>query len=481
MTTAFPRGFFWGGAIAANQCEGAWNDEGRGPSMNDYITGGSVSNPRMVTTTIDADAWYPSHDGIDFYHRYEEDIALFAEMGFKTLRLSIAWSRIFPNGDDAEPNEAGLAFYDRVFACLREHGIEPLVTISHYEMPHALVERYNGWASREVIGFFDRYVQTIFDRYKDSVRYWITFNEINVGAFGLGAALSTGIVQGYEGPMMGISRPPQTCYQALHHQLVASARAVKLAHDRYPSFKVGGMGCFMLSYSATCDPKDVLANQAAMRRCNWYTGDVEVRGAYPTFAQSIWNELGIELDITEEDRADLEAGTVDFYTISYYTSNTVTTHPTDETVAGNMSSGGKNPYIKASEWGWQIDPDGLRYALNEIYDRYQIPLMVVENGLGARDEVEADGSIHDDYRIEYLKQHVRALYGAIEDGVNLIGYTWWGPLDIVSASTGEMAKRYGFIYVDKLDDGTGSYARSRKDSFYAYQQIIASNGAEGVE
>ncbi len=481
MAVKFPEGFFWGGATAANQFEGAWNVDGRGPSVDDHFMGGSFEKPREITVDIEADKLYPNHDGIDFYHHYAEDIALFAEMGFNIFRMSISWSRIFPNGDDEQPNEAGLAFYDRVFDECKKHGIEPLVTLSHYEMPYHLVEKYNGWESRELIDLFVKYAATVFERYQDKVTYWLTFNEINTGTSSLGAMMSTGLIKGYEGPASGIEVTPQQCYQALHHQFVASGRVVRLAHEKYPQFKMGNMDCFILSYPATCDPADILANQEEMRRMNWFCSDVQVRGAYPSYARRYFREHGVELKIEDGDLQDIADGTVDFYTFSYYMSSIVGTHDDVEQTQGNMTFGGKNPYLESTDWGWQIDPTGLRFALNEIYDRYQIPLMVVENGMGAKDEVTADGKIHDDYRIEYLKKHVHAMGEAIDDGVDLIGYTWWGPIDLVSAGTGEMRKRYGFIYVDKHDDGTGTYERLRKDSFFAYQKIIKSNGAEGLE
>ncbi|MCC6107877.1 MAG: glycoside hydrolase family 1 protein [Atopobiaceae bacterium] len=480
MGKGFPEGFYWGGATAANQFEGAWNVDGRGPSVDDHFTGGTKDKPRTITVDIEPDVLYPNHDGIDFYHHYEEDIALFAEMGFNMFRMSISWSRIFPNGDDEKPNELGLAFYDRVFDCCRAHGIEPLVTLSHYEMPYHLVEKYNGWASRELIGFFEKYCQTVFDRYHDKVRYWLTFNEINCGTMDMGNLFETSMIRGFAGPASEAHTTPQERYQALHHQFVASARVVKYAHEHYPQFRMGNMDCFILSYAATCDPKDVLANESEMRRMNWYCSDVQVRGCYPSYAKRFWRENDISLKIEDGDLEDLKEGTIDFYTFSYYMSSVVGTHDVKQ-AAGNMTFGGVNPYLKSTDWGWQIDPDGLRFALNEIYDRYQIPLMVVENGMGALDKVEEDGSIHDTYRIDYLKSHVRAMREAVDDGVDLKGYTWWGPIDLVSAGTGEMRKRYGFIYVDKHDDGSGTYKRSRKDSFYAYQKIIKSNGTEGLD
>jgi 6-phospho-beta-glucosidase len=480
MAVTFPKGFYWGGATAANQIEGAWDQDGRGPSVDDHFLGGSVTTPRMITRDIDPARFYPNHDGIDFYHRYKEDIALFAEMGFNMFRLSISWSRIFPNGDDEKPNEAGLRFYDNVFDELAKNGIEPLVTLSHYEMPYHLVEKYNGWESRELIGLFERYCRTVFERYQDKVHYWLTFNEINCGTMDMGNLFETSMIRGFEGPASESHTTIQQRYQALHHQLVASARVVRYAHEHYPQFKMGNMDCFVLTYPGTCDPADQLANLVEMRRMNWYCSDVQVRGAYPAYAGRFWRENDIDLQVEAGDLADIAAGTADFYTFSYYMSGVVGTHDVEQ-ASGNMTMGGRNPYLKSTDWGWQIDPEGLRIALNQIYDRYQIPLMVVENGMGALDEVSPDGAIHDQYRIDYLKSHVRAMGEAVDDGVDLMGYTWWGPIDLVSTGTGEMRKRYGFIYVDKHDDGTGTYQRIRKDSFFAYQKIIKSNGAEGLE
>ena len=470
--------FLWGGAVAANQCEGAWNVDGKGASVPDMCTNGSHKNPKRVTRTIEPDTLYPSHEAIDFYHHYEEDIALFAEMGFKCFRTSINWTRIFPTGEETEPNEKGLEFYDRVFDCCKKHGIEPLVTISHYELPYNLVEKYNGWEGRELIELFERYCHVLFERYKDKVKYWLTFNEINAGTMPFGAVLSTGTIKGFEGPVNKVPDKPQERYQALHHQFVASARVIKYAHEHYPQFKMGNMICFVLSYPMTCKPDDVLLNQEHMREVNWYCSDVQVRGEYPSFAQSIWDKYGVKLKIEEGDLEDLKAGTIDFYTFSYYMTNCISANPENEKSDGNLISGLKNPYLKASDWGWQIDPQGLRFALNEIYDRYRIPLMVVENGLGAYDEIEEDGSINDSYRIDYLRQHIEEMKMAVSEGVDLMGYTPWGCIDLVSASTGEMAKRYGFIFVEKYDDGTGTLARRKKKSFDWYRNVIKTNGEE---
>lgn len=475
----FRKDFLWGGATAANQYEGAWNVDGKGVSIPDLCTNGTHTVPKRVTHGFEEGTLYPSHEATDFYHHYKEDIALFAEMGFKTFRLSIAWTRIFPTGMEEVPNEAGLAFYDAVFDECRKYGIEPLVTISHYEMPYALVEKYNGWESRECVDLYVRYCEAIFERYKDKVKYWLTFNEINSGTMVMGATLSLGVIKGYYGPMMGVKDDPQVRFQALHHQFIASAKVAKLAHEKYPQFQMGNMICFITMYPSTCHPDDILEAQQKMRMINWFCSDVQVRGEYPVYAERFFEEQGITIRKEAGDDEILKEGTVDFYTLSYYMSNCVGNATGNaKEVEGNIVVGLKNPYLEASDWGWQIDPKGLRYSLNAIYDRYQIPIMVVENGLGARDTREADGSVHDNYRIDYLKKHIEQMREAVADGVDLMGYTPWGCIDLVSASTGEMAKRYGFIYVDKYDDGTGTLARSRKDSFYWYQNVIKTNGED---
>lgn len=472
----FKSDFLWGGATAANQFEGGWNVDGKGLSGPDMCTTGTHTTPKRITREIEEGVLYPSHEAIDFYHRYKEDIALFAEMGFTTFRLSIAWTRIFPTGMETEPNEAGLDFYDQVFdECLR-YGIEPIVTISHYEMPYELTKAYNGWAGRECIDYYVRYCEVIFERYKDKVKYWLTFNEINAGTMPMGNFLSLGILN--EGTVDFTDQVdiPQLRYQGLHHQFVASAKAVKLAHERYPHFKMGNMIVFITMYPYTCNPDDILKAQQSMQMMNWFCSDVQVRGEYPYYAHRYFEEHNIHVNMEEGDIEILKDGMVDFYTFSYYMSNCVAEKASEKQVSGNIGRGLKNPYLESSDWGWQIDPKGLRYTLNEIYSRYQIPLIVVENGLGAYDKIEEDGSIQDDYRIAYLKDHIIQMKEAVKDGVDLVGYTPWGCIDLVSASTGEMAKRYGFIYVEKYDDGTGSLKRRKKKSFDWYREVIASNG-----
>ncbi|MBL1125665.1 6-phospho-beta-glucosidase [Streptococcus suis] len=482
MTKQFPKGFLWGGATAANQYEGGWNLGGRGPATSDtYIAvdpdkrkdmshfGKPVSRADVEFALADQEGLYPKRWGSDFYHRYKEDIALFAEMGFKTFRLSIAWSRIFPKGDELEPNEEGLAFYDAVFDELNKYGIEPLVTLSHYEFPLHLALEYGGWKNRKVIEFFVRYAETVFKRYQGKVKYWLTFNEINI--LGMVGYLSGGLL--FEDGKNDL----ETMYQAVHHQFIASSLATKAAHEIDPENKVGCMLARMENYAATCNPDDVLAALKKDQENLFYT-DVQVRGAYPSYMKRFFKENNIQVVFEAGDEAILKQYPVDFMSFSYYmTSITRALPDKDKATAGNLILGEANPYLEASDWGWQIDPVGLRITLNKLYDRYQVPLFIVENGLGALDKVEADGSIQDGYRISYLEKHIQQMYEAIEDGVELMGYTPWGCIDLVSASTSEMSKRYGFIYVDADDQGNGSFDRSRKASFYWYKDVIASNGA----
>ena len=461
---AFPKGFLWGGAVAANQCEGAYNADGKGIDIQDIMPHGIMGVPTAAPTADNLKL-----TAIDFYHRYKEDIALFAEMGFKVFRTSIAWSRIYPNGDDAEPNEAGLQFYDDLFDECRKYGIEPLVTISHYETPLHLAQAYNGWMSHDLIGFYERYVRTIFTRYRDKVKYWLTFNEIN-------SVLHEPLLSG------GILTPKselslQDLYQACHHEFVASALATKIGHEIIPAAQIGCMILAMPTYPLTPAPDDMIAVMRA-EHFNDFFGDMHVRGVYPGYMKRYFRENGIEIRATEEELRLLQEHTVDFVSFSYYVS--ICEGAGGTAGGGNLLGGKKNPYLKASEWGWQIDPQGLRYVLNRYYDRWQKPLFIVENGLGAKDELVSDGAggmtVADDYRIDYLNDHLVQVAEAIADGVPVMGYTTWGCIDLVSASTAQMSKRYGFIYVDRNDDGTGTLARYRKKSFHWYKDVIATNG-----
>lgn len=470
----FPEDFLWGGATAANQIEGGIHEGKKGLSVPDVLPGGKERYDILLSPGFDFEIHhdqysYPNHEAIDFYHRYKEDIALFAEMGFKAFRMSIAWTRIFPNGDELEANEEGLAFYDRVFDELHKYGIEPVVTISHYEMPLHLVKEYGGWRSRQVVTFFERYVGAIFHRYKNKVKYWMTFNEIN-----------SSLVMPIQGLGFAIQKEEdkyQPTFQAYHHQFVASAIAVKKGHEIIPDAKIGCMVLFAPVYSYDCNPENIMYALKEEQLFNFFCGDVQVRGEYPGFIKRYLKEHKIELEIQEGDLELIKEGTVDYIGFSYYMSRTEKKVKNDaEAAQGNIIGGVKNPFLKASDWGWEIDPEGLRISLNKLYDRYQVPLFVVENGLGAYDKVEEDGSINDVYRIDYLREHIKAMGEAIEDGVELMGYTSWGCIDLVSASSGEMSKRYGYIYVDKNDDGSGTLERMKKKSFFWYKEVIATNG-----
>lgn len=480
----FPDNFLWGGAIAANQCEGAWNEDGKGMSVadvamfkpnvdkKDYVSQWHIDmdDIRKARETDDV-VYYPKRHGVDFYHHYEEDIALFAEMGFKTLRLSIAWTRLFPNGDEEKPNEKGLLFYENVFKCLRKHNIEPLVTLSHYEMPLYLVENYEGWASREVVDMFVKFATTCFQRYKDLVKYWLTFNEID--SVFRHPFTTVGIV---EDNYASKNEAEEAIYKALHHQLVASALVTKYAREIIPGAQIGCMVTKTLTYPETCNPEDIYLAMMDNRTNNLYT-DVQVRGKYPLWIKKLWKDKGFEIPILEGDEEILATHTVDFISFSYYMSMVQSIHAEKrEKVGGNLTTGVKNPYLSTSEWGWQIDPKGLEISLIDLYDRYQKPLWIVENGLGYNDVVNEDGTIEDDYRINYFADHFKAIGHAIENGVEVMGYTSWGCIDIVSASTSQMSKRYGFIYVDVDDYNKGTYKRLKKKSFDWYKKVIETNG-----
>ncbi|MGP2408578.1 glycoside hydrolase family 1 protein [Yersinia sp. 2553 StPb PI] len=460
MKHAFPDNFLWGGAIAANQVEGAYLAEGKGLSTSDLQPHGIFGD---IIPRVSGDS-YVKDLAIDFYHRYPEDIVLFAEMGFKCLRISIAWTRIFPQGDEQQPNEAGLAFYDRVFDEMAKYNITPLVTLSHYEMPYGLVKNYGGWGNRKTIGFFEHYARTVCQRYQHKVKLWLTFNEINMSLH----APFTGV-----GLEQASSK--SAVYQAIHHQLVASAKAVAALHEIIPDGRIGNMLLGGLMYPLTCKPADVL--ETLQQNREWlFFGDVQVRGYYPSYMARYFKQHGISVEITAEDKLALKQ-TVDFISFSYYMSGCVTAdEELNRKARGNILSMVQNPHLASSEWGWQIDPDGLRILLNELWDRYQKPLFIVENGLGAKDKPDVNGHIEDDYRIEYLNDHLVQVGEAIEDGVEVMGYTSWGPIDLVSASKAELSKRYGFIYVDRDDSGNGTLERRRKKSFYWYRDVIQSNG-----
>ena len=465
--------FLWGGATAANQCEGAWNEGGRGLANADLLPYGKdridiIRGDRMLAVS-DTEHFYPSREAIGFYHHYKDDIALFGEMGFKVFRMSIAWSRIYPNGDDMEPNEEGLQFYENVFAECHKYGIEPLVTINHYDIPMHLITEYGGWRSRKLIECFKKLVRTLFTRFRDQVKYWLTFNEINVmvDACFMGAGL---VFQEGEDRY-------EVVHDAVHNVLVASAWAVKLCHEFCPEARIGSMLNAGVYYPMTCNPEDVLKAQQENRK-HYMFSDVQVRGYYPQYVLKEYERNGYEIPFAEDDEKILRENLVDFISFSYYTTRVATVEKT-KTYDSNLLKSAKNPYLEMEPWGRHLDPMGLRITMNEIYDRYQKPLFIVENGLGAVDVPDEHGYVEDDYRIAYLRNHIREMKKAVEiDGVDLMGYTCWGPIDLVSVATGEMKKRYGFIYVDRDDEGNGSLRRSKKKSFEWYKKVIASNGED---
>ncbi|CAH1585291.1 6-phospho-beta-glucosidase AscB [Vibrio owensii] len=471
--SVFPENFLWGGAIAANQSEGGYREGGKGLTTVDMIPYGDNRMPIKLglvdSVELSEEEFYPSHQAIDFYHRYKEDIALLAEMGFKTFRMSIAWSRIFPKGDELEPNQAGIDFYRSVFEECHKYGIEPLVTLCHFDVPMHLVNEYGSWRNRKMIGFFERYARTCFEAFDGLVKYWLTFNEINIL---LHSPFSGAGLLFQEG-----ENRDQVKYQAAHHELVASALVTKIAHEINPENQVGCMLAGGNFYPYSCKPEDVFTAMQKDRE-NLFFIDVQSRGYYPSYARKVFDEKGVKLEILEEDYETLKH-TVDFISFSYYASRCASAEMNaNNTSEANVVKSIRNPHLPASDWGWVIDPLGLRITMNTLYDRYQKPLFLVENGLGAKDVPDENGEVQDDYRIDYLRQHVEAMADAITDGVPLMGFTPWGCIDLVAASTGEMSKRYGFIYVDRDNLGNGTLNRTPKKSFHWYKRVIASNGTE---
>jgi 6-phospho-beta-glucosidase len=470
-----PDGFLWGGAVAAHQLEGAWDVDGKGVSIADVMLAGKNGVKREVTEVVLPDGNYPNHRGIDFYHTYPQDFKLMKELGMKAFRTSIAWTRIFPNGDETEPNEAGLAFYDKMIDEMLANDITPVLTLSHFEIPYHLVTEYGGWRNRKLIDFFTNFARVVFERFGDRVKYWMTFNEINN---------QTSYMDTH--PMLqnsGLKDYPEDeaeelMYLASHHELVASALATKIAHEINPDIMVADMIAMNPVYPATSNPADIMMAERAMQ-ARYFWGDVHALGEYPNWLEKYWEHKQFKVDVTDEDRRILKENTVDYVAFSYYMSWTVS-DTGDEWLAYNEEENhGDNPFLKKSDWGWQIDPVGVRWAMNWMWDRWHKPMMIVENGFGAYDKLEEDGSVHDDYRIAYFQGHIESMERAVVlDGIPLLGYMPWSGIDIVSASTGEMAKRYGFIYVDLDDMGQGSAKRYKKDSFKWYQHVIETNGAD---
>ncbi|MHC9537166.1 6-phospho-beta-glucosidase [Dellaglioa sp. BT-FLS60] len=472
-----PKDFLWGGALAAHQFEGGWDADGKGPSVIDVMTAGANGVPREITETVEADKFYPNHEAIDFYHHYKEDIQLFSEMGLKCLRTSIAWSRIFPMGDESEPNEAGLQFYDDVFDELLKKGIQPVITLSHFEMPLHLAKEYGGFRNRKLIDFFEKFASVCFKRYQSKVKYWMTFNEINNQMDTNNPIFlwtNSGVI------VNDGENPKEIMYRVAHNELLASAKAVIVGKKINPNFEIGCMVSHVPIYPYSCDPEDIMAAEEAMHQ-RFFFPDVHVRGEYPRYALKEFERHHYDVGIQEGDMEILKKGTVDYLGFSYYMSTVVKADAEadhlGDVVNGGLPNGVPNPYIKSSDWGWAIDPDGLRYTLNRLYDRYQLPLFIVENGFGAIDKLEENHKIHDPERVNYIKEHIQAIEKAVDyDGVEVLGYTPWGVIDLVSFTTGEMKKRYGMIYVDRDNEGNGSMKRYKKDSFVWYKNVIETNG-----
>ncbi|MDB2084955.1 family 1 glycosylhydrolase [Clostridium paraputrificum] len=466
--------FLWGGSIAAHQCEGAWNVDGKGIGIMDLVTSGSYEVPREICKDIEDGKRYPSHEGIDFYHRFKDDIALFGEMGFKALRISIDWSRISPNGDDEEPNKKGIEYYQSVVDELLKNGIEPIVTLYHFEMPVNLVRKYGSWTNRKVIDFYLKYCKTMFEALKGKVKYWVTFNEMNhIDPQTEASDIFTYIIAGLKFSEMVEKK--QTLATIGYNMTLAGVKAVELAHEIDPNNKVGCVFGLTPVYPINCNPVNVMNAFKEMDR-DFYQIDAMCNGCFPKYKLKEYKDSDIQLEISNEDKESFYNGKLDFIGLNYY-STSVAHYEGDDNGEETLFGGVQNPYLEKSKWGWSIDPIGLRYLLNYVYRRYELPIIVSENGLGAMDKVEADGSINDDYRIDYLNQHLIQLKKAAEeDGVECFGYLMWGSIDLVSATTGEMKKRYGFIYVDKQDDGTGDYSRKKKKSFDWYKEVIESNG-----
>lgn len=471
--------FLWGGAVAANQAEGGWNEGNKGRSVVDVLTLGSRDKARVITEKIEKDIFYPNHEAIDFYHRYKDDIKLFAEMGLKCFRTSIAWSRIFPKGVEEEPNEEGLRFYDDMFDELLKYGIEPVITLSHFEMPLFLAKEYGGFRSRKTVDCFVKFALTVFKRYKDKVRYWMTFNEIN-NMMDYNNSLFLWTNAGVK--VQDKENPEEVMYKAAHNILLSSALAVAGGREINKNFKIGAMISFVPIYPLSANPNDVMTAEELMRK-RYFFADVQCRGYYPAYALKEFERENIKIEMEERDEEILRNGKVDFLAFSYYMSAAVSAEAQREeknkaNIHGILPFQVKNPHLKESEWGWSIDPVGLRYSLNLLYSRYHLPLFIVENGFGAEDIQSYDGEIIDDERIAYLQAHIKEMKKAVEyDGVELMGYTVWGIIDLVSFTTGEMKKRYGMIYVDKDDEGKGTLERKRKKSFGWYKGIIETNAS----
>ena len=473
-----PEDFLWGGAIAANQAEGAHGVAGKGYSLADVHkfypnkSNDEIQKEQKKGMTIaqiknnleDTEGYYPKRYGIDFYHTYNEDLELFADLGLKAFRTSIDWTRIFPTGEEETPNEEGLKFYDHLIDKIIDLGMEPIITILHYETPINISLKYGGWHNRKVIDLFYKYGKVVLNRYKDKVKYWIVINQINL--IGDEPFNSTAI------PSDTVENFDEAAYQAVHNQFVACAMLKEYARRINPEIKIGTMVCDVTAYPASPKPEDILL-AFKKKRLEYYFTDVQFRGEYPQFVLNYFKENNIHIDILENDNKILKENPMDFLAISYY--STAMADASKNTI--KQASVTPNPYLEKSPWGWAIDPKGLYVTLSAYWDRYRKPIMIAENGLGTYDEIE-NGQIHDNYRISYLSAHISAMKQAMYDGAEIFAYCVWSPIDIVSCSTAQMSKRYGLIYVDLDDEGKGTGKRIKKDSFFWYKKVIETNGEE---
>ncbi len=487
--SVFPKNFFWGGAVAANQCEGAWLEDGKQPNITDVMVGINAKEAGLKWNeekqkwemALDPNKVYLSHEGVDFYHRYKEDLQYMAGMGFNCFRTSIAWGRIYPNGDEEEPNEAGLRFYDDLFDEMIRLGMEPVITLSHYETPLHLLTEYGGWANKKMIEFWKRYVTTVFTRYKGKVHYWLTFNEVN--NIYRRPVVSAGVLSRIpvdKNDPLKVSA--EDTWQAYVNLLAGNAWTVKIGHSIDSENKIGCMltSSCVATYPYTCDPKDAWGAYNIQRISNYYFGDPFCLGIIPGYVKRIWQEEGVSPELSETELDLIRQYTVDYFAFSYYRSGTFSKDAENAYDTGGIK-GKENPYLRAvspEPWKWPVDPEGIRYVLNVLYDRYHLPLFIVENGIGLDEGPDENGEINDAFRVQYVRDHLEQVKEALKDGVEVMGYLYWGPFDIVSAGTGEMRKRYGFVYVDRFNDGTGTLERRKKNSYDWFKQVVESNGAD---
>lgn len=458
----FPKDFLWGASTSAYQVEGAWDEDGKGPSVIDMGKYPEGTSDFKVAS--------------DHYHRYKEDIALFAEMGLKAYRFSIAWTRIYPKGT-GEINEKGIAFYNDLINELLSHNIEPIVTMCHFDLPYALQEK-GGWSNRETIDAYENYAKTLFKHFGDRVKYWLTINEQNM-------MILHGATIGTVDP--NIKNPEKELYQQNHHMLLAQAKAMKLCHEMCPNAKIGPAPNIISIYPASSKPEDVIAASNFSSIRNWLYLDAAVFGRYNSIAWSYLEEKGYTPTIQEGDMEILKSGKPDFIAFNYYSTSTVAESKndlSDKNSTGDQQiaigeqgvyRGVSNPYLEKTQFGWEIDPIGFRSTLREINERYNLPLLVTENGLGAYDKLEEGDVVNDDYRIDFLRKHIEQAKLAITDGVNLIGYCPWSAIDLISTHQG-ISKRYGFIYVNRDEFDLKDLRRIKKKSFYWYRDVIKSNG-----